>query len=127
MTTGNYTIHKKGDYSFVCFYWETSNSWGHEVRLCLGPIEVAKARTRYYNRTWEKYAFQSCMYQAVDNYRQSELDRYIRNYLYKTYNTDCHKFARGEKKAVIEMFNKEQGSIFDMLNKAVEDGNFGKE
>lgn len=53
-------------WTFACHYWETTNKWGHEVRLHRNGYEVAKARIRYYNRTWESYQYRSCMLKAVE-------------------------------------------------------------
>lgn len=113
--TGDYKLFKHEDYTFVCNYWETSRAWGHEVHLIKGLHEVSKARVRYYNRTWEKYTFQSAMFEAVENYKRDEQERYLNNYKYKHglkyWDTDTHEevdkpFGRGEKKQAIEEFEK---------------------
>jgi len=39
--------------------YSNSRAWGHEVRAIYNGIEVAKNRVRYYNRTWERYQFES--------------------------------------------------------------------
>lgn len=59
-------------YTFACHSWETTNRWGHEVRLHLDGYEIAKHRVRYYNRTWESYCYQSCMLQLVDKLQRTE-------------------------------------------------------
>lgn len=120
MKTGDITIKKFKNYEFVCWYWETSNSWGHECRLCdvgeMAGIEIGKARVRYYNRTWEAYTFQSVMYEALENYKKSELDRHLENYKYsnglKYYDTEVHDtvekpFPKGVKKQLVEEFNNQ--------------------
>ena len=113
--TGQYRLYKHEDYTFVCNYWETSRAWGHEVHLIKGLHEVSKARVRYYNRTWEKYTFQSAMFEALENYKRDEQERYLNNYKYKHglkyWDTDTHEevdkpFGRGEKKQAIEEFEK---------------------
>ena len=111
--TGDYKLFKHGDYTFVCNYWETSRAWGHEVHLMHGLSEVSKARVRYYNRTWEKYTFQSAMYEALENYKKIEQERYLNNYKYsnglKYWDTETHEevdkpFGRGVKKKLLEEF-----------------------
>ena len=113
--TGQYRLYKHEDYTFVCNYWETSRAWGHEVHLIKGLHEVSKARVRYYNRTWEKYTFQSAMFEALENYKRDEQERYLNNYKYKHglkyWDTETHEevdkpFGRGEKKQAIEEFEK---------------------
>ena len=39
--------------------YSNSKAWGHEARAIWNGREVAKARARYYNRTWERYQFES--------------------------------------------------------------------
>ena len=39
--------------------YSTSQAWGHEVRAFYNGQEIAKHRVRYYNRTWERYQFES--------------------------------------------------------------------
>lgn len=79
MATGDLNIKKHGEYEFVCWYWQQGNAWGHECRLCKtgekAGYELSKYRTRYYNRTWEKYTYQSVMYGALEEYKKQELSR----------------------------------------------------
>lgn len=104
-----------GGFEFACRGWETSRAWGHEVYMFDGVMEVAKARVRYYNRTWEAFRFQSAMLQAVDNYEKEELKHYIRDYKIEmgllTYDsehfTEIEKpLPRGRKKQLEEAFKK---------------------
>lgn len=103
-------------YDFVCWYWETSNAWGHEVRLVKNTIELAKAKIRYYNRTWEAYTFQSAIGEAIYNYKKDELQRYIDDYKFKNklkgYDLEKHEefekpLPRGMKKQLTEEFEKQ--------------------
>lgn len=119
MAQGDITIHKHNEYEFICWYWETSNAWGHEVRLCKtgeqGGVELGRARVRYYNRTWEYYTYQSAMAQALENYKKQELERFIERYKYdnklKYYDMEeTHDWVekplpRGMKKKLTEEFN----------------------
>lgn len=115
MAQGSITIYEHGDYEFVCWYWETSRSWGHEVRLCKNGTEVGNARIRYWNRTWEVYTFQSTMYSALEDYKKRRLQRYLDDYKYKYglkgYDENHQQFEkpfpRGVKKQLIEDFEKQ--------------------
>lgn len=55
---------------FNCEYYETRNSWGHrgEVRIPTQCSGVVKHKIRYYNRTWERYTYQSLLLALVDKY-----------------------------------------------------------
>lgn len=102
--TGNFSIIKFNEWDFVNNYWETSNAWGHECHLLKNGSEMAKARARYYNRTWEKYTYQSVMLEAVYNARKDHLDHYIEAY---KANNDIKRFKTGQKKQIEEQFDKE--------------------
>lgn len=104
------------DYQFVCWYWEQGNAWGHEARLCKYGTEVGKGRTRYYNRTWEAYTYQSVMRMALDDYKKQELERYIENYKYennlKGWNRETSEnyekpLPKGKRKELTEEFNNQ--------------------
>lgn len=134
--TGDLNIKKHGDYEFACWYWQTSNAWGHEVRLCKvgerAGVEVGKARVRYYNRTWERYTYQSAMYSALDNYEQSERARFLKNYKcsigLEGYDTDKHEwfekpFKRGQKaQALAEFAETDTAKDIKALKEYIEKG-----
>lgn len=133
---GEITIKKHGEYEFACWSWQTSNAWGHEVRLCKvgerAGVEVGKARVRYYNRTWERYTYQSAMYDALDNYEQNEQARFLSDYKYahelKGYDADKHEwfekpFKRGQKaQALAEFAKTDTAKDIEMLKEYIERG-----
>lgn len=50
------------------WYYDTRSSWGHKAYIC-GHIGDSYAerndfKIRYYNRTWERYTFQSILHEA---------------------------------------------------------------
>lgn len=53
-------------FTLVCESWNTHNSWGHEVTLYKNDsIEIGRAKIRYYNRTWERYQYQSVILSVI--------------------------------------------------------------
>lgn len=53
-------------FTLVCEAWSTPNSWGHKVTLYQNNTEqIGSARVRYYNRTWEKYRYQSTIQSVI--------------------------------------------------------------
>lgn len=53
-------------FTFVCESWKTRNSWGHQVTLYKNDIfTVGRVKIRYYNRTWERYQFQSVIKSVI--------------------------------------------------------------
>lgn len=102
--TGNFSTIKFNDWEFVNHYWETSRAWGHECHLLKNGIEMSMARARHYNRTWEKYTYQSVMHSAVYNAHKEQLDRYIEAY---KANNGIERFKAGQRKQLEEQFDKE--------------------
>lgn len=55
-------------FTLVCEFWQTRNSWGHKVSLYRNEsFFVGSAKIRYYNRTWEKYQYQSTIKSVIFN------------------------------------------------------------
>lgn len=55
-------------FSLVCESWRTRNSWGHRVTLYRNDTtKVGSIKIRYYNRTWEKYLYQSAIKSVIYN------------------------------------------------------------
>lgn len=55
-------------FSFVCESWKTRNSWGHKVSLYQNDtLLIGTAKVRYYNRTWERYQYQSVIKSVIFN------------------------------------------------------------
>lgn len=95
----------KNKWTFVNEYWETSYAWGHKTNIIKNSYDYGAHKVRYYNRTWECYTYQTCMYGALNEVKQMELNRYIDNYKYENNIT---RFKRGEKQKVIEEFNNSE-------------------
>jgi hypothetical protein len=125
----NIEIRKYKNFDFVCWYWQQGKRWGHECRLCKDGIEIGNDKTRYYNRTWEAYKYQTVMRGAIENYKKQELAREIEGYKYnnglKGYDMDKHEeynkpLPRGVKAKITEEFNKQP--IWEELDNFVKEG-----
>ena len=74
-------ICKSGrEYNIVNEYWETSRAWGHKSTLVAPWGEVESHKVRYYNRTWERYTYESCMSGLLDTILEDNLKSYITQY-----------------------------------------------
>lgn len=64
--------------------YNNSQAWGHEVKCFYYDREIAKKRVRYYNRTWERYQFESAFYSLVDQLdKEKEIPTLERIEIYK--------------------------------------------
>jgi hypothetical protein len=68
------------EYNIVNETWETSNAWGHKSTLIAPWGEVESHKVRYYNRTWERYTYESCMSGLIDTILEDNLKSYITQY-----------------------------------------------
>lgn len=57
-----------GTVDVTAYGWETRYSWGHTAEVMVNFETVARAKIRYYNRTWESYRFQSVIHCALRGY-----------------------------------------------------------
>ena len=55
--------------------YSNSRAWGHEVRAIYNGREVAKVRVRYYNRTWERYQFETAWMNLADKLDQASKEQ----------------------------------------------------
>ena len=46
--------------------YSNSRAWGHEVKAFYRGREIEKNRVRYYNRTWERYTFETAWSGLLD-------------------------------------------------------------
>ena len=74
-------ICKSGrEYNIVNEYWETSRAWGHKSTLIAPWGEVESHKVRYYNRTWERYTYESCMSGLINTILENNQKSYITEY-----------------------------------------------
>ena len=67
-------------YNIVNETWETSRAWGHKSTLIAPWGEVESHKVRYYNRTWERYTYESCMSGLIETILEDNLKSYITQY-----------------------------------------------
>lgn len=92
------------EYEFVNEAWETSSAWGHKTVLLKNNYQISEGKCRYYNRTWERYTYQSCMQRSVNNLIDELLSDYIGDY--KASN-GISRFKKGQKDEVVALFENE--------------------
>ena len=65
MVTIYETSRKGNKVTAVCRWENTRYGFRHLVALMVNGYEVASAKKCYYNRTWERYGYESAINQAV--------------------------------------------------------------
>ena len=50
-----------------CDYWESRLNWGHKAPLFVHGVKTGPTKyTTYYNRTWERWTFESVLSRLLD-------------------------------------------------------------
>jgi hypothetical protein len=67
------------DYNIVCNWQSTRYGFRHLATLHKDGFEIAKAKACYYNRTWERFEFETVMLSLINaNFTGKEKARYIK-------------------------------------------------
>ncbi len=98
----------KTDVMIYADSWETSRAWGHEVSVLINGTGT-KHKTTYYNRTWERWAYESCLHSALEDIMREEIDCAVNFERYYRFNG---KLPKGKKQEVIDKAKKENHKIF---------------
>ena len=93
------------EYNIVNEYWETSNSWGHKSTLIAPWGEVESRKVKYINRTWESYAYQTCMSGLIETILEDNLKSYITQYKEKN---DIIRLLADKKAEVIKEWEQKE-------------------
>jgi hypothetical protein len=66
------------EYSIVCNWQNTRYGFRHLATLHKAGFEIAEAKVCYYNRTWERFEFESVLNKIIkDNFTGRERDKFL--------------------------------------------------
>jgi len=80
----------------VCDWNKTRYGFRHTATLFKGGVELIKGKCCYYNRTWERYEYQSVLYEVVDK-------AFKNNLLSKEDKVLCDNLIKEGKQALKEV------------------------
>lgn len=92
-------IFEFGDYKFVAQSFSNSRNWGHRATMFYKDCELQNAKIIYYNRTWERYTYESVLAKCVNQ----EIE-YQTQYAFDDYRDEHNKkrLTKDEKAKIIE-------------------------
>lgn len=105
-------IFEYKNFKIVGETYETSNSWGHKAVVFKGDYELAKSKIRYYNRTWERYTYQSVILDALYEAIKKRECRLIAHYKEKT---GAQRITKRKREEIVEC-DKEILELRDVYN-----------
>jgi len=66
------------EYNIVCNFENTRYGFRHIAVLHRAGFEIARAKTCYYNRTWERYEFETTLIKVIeDNFTGQERAEFL--------------------------------------------------
>ena len=66
------------EYNVVCNWQNTRYGFRHLATLHKNGFEVAKAKACYYNRTWERFEYESVLNKIIDdNFAGNEKTKFL--------------------------------------------------
>lgn len=100
--------------------WSTRYSWGHRATILVDNQTEYQTSIRYYNRTWERYTFESVLHSVFSAYVKAVFGVDVHKPLSKRDATPC-KNADAENRRLIRVANKEFAkTIYNNLCNAME-------
>ena len=73
-------IFEYKNFKIVGDTFSNSRNWGHTAVVFQGNCELSKSKAVYYNRTWERYTYQSVILDALYDAIKSRQSRLIADY-----------------------------------------------
>ena len=108
-------IFEYKNFKIVGDSYSNSRAWGHTAVVFKDNYELSKSKIRYYNRTWERYTYQSvildALYDAIKS-RQSSLIADYKN------TTGVSRMTKHKKEEIVECDNEiiELRDVYDYFN-----------
>ena len=103
------------NFNIVGDTFSNAQSWGHTAVVFREDKEISKSKIRYFNRTWERYTYQSVILDALyDAIKRRE------NYLIINYKdiTGASRITKRKKEELVECDKKiiELRDVYDYFN-----------
>lgn len=78
MLTSSRIFNLDEKFNIVCNWENTRYGFRHLATLHKNGFSIAKAKICYYNRTWERYEYESILIKIIeDNFTGTELTKYL--------------------------------------------------
>lgn len=109
-----------GNFKIYAHTYETQYNWGHVCAIVDNATynTISSAKAVYYNRTWERYQYQSVILSAIRN-----LIDYHKNTLYNNYRitTGKKRLTQQEKDTIIKNDNslKTYNDMYNYFDKEI--------
>ena len=119
-------IRKKindAEFTFVVNSRSNRSGFVHECKLFLNDRELSEQKIQYYNRTWERYRFQSvmhsCICDAVEQEKQKIIDR-------EKAARGWQKLTAARKEEIEKIIDANSGvKLLRVLSREVDEASYG--
>lgn len=103
-------------FTFVCQYRSNRSWFVHECTMFENNREIWFSKCQYYNRTWERFCYESVIDNCLRDLRMRKIDDAI--YYYKLDN-NIKRLSSDKKKQIITDF--EQSELWQKIQNARDD------
>ena len=62
-----FTYEELPNFVVIAESFETRTGWGHLASLMCDGVQLGSSKINYYNRTWERYRYQSAILASIHN------------------------------------------------------------
>lgn len=93
----------------VCFGYDTGKSWGHKAVILNNDMQV---KIVYYNRTWERFKYESVLYKAVEAFYPYAKQKAEKAVIYKQLKAIADNKS-AEAQAWLNCFKKAYDALSD--------------
>ena len=60
------------NYNVVCNWKNTRNGFKHTANLCKNGFSIYETTICYFNRTWERFEYETILLEVIDNYFEND-------------------------------------------------------
>ena len=121
-TTFNFTTLNGGELTINCFIYETQHNWGHRCHVYLNGADWGEYKITYYNRTWERFKFESLLYKVINSIYANKRDQVANEFLSKQVEAIAIR-EREACQAWINSFQTVWNGLSDETKKTIQEKN----
>lgn len=79
----NFKTLNDGELVINCYVYEYATGWGHKCSFWSDTIDYAEKRHTYYNRTWERFEFETLIQEVIQAIYPGKKRKLEREFLFK--------------------------------------------
>ena len=124
-TTFNFRTINGEQFTIFCNGYENAKNWGHEGEAILPNGETVNAKIVYYNRTWERFTFESLLYKIIEKAFPGKQNENEREYMCAQIRDIAEQNAKNAK-AWLAAFEASYNNLSEKAKDLIADATDGR-